>query len=185
MYKIIFKSREQLIEKIQAQLGEAQRNFDSLLRELPNREEYDKTYIRRRIHHAFEFFTENILFQDDSRSRSFCHVTMISDIGQRLVVLPMLNNMMQFATSIFTSQTTDIDGFIQRYQYYYNIKEYLNVIAKLLCSNQYVFEFNAYRVPISLETLQENEHMELFQDEIRTSYEQTCLAMRGRKFGKS
>ena len=110
---------------------------------------------------------------------------MISDIGQRLVVLPMLNNMMQFATSILTSQTTDIDGFIQRYQYYYNIKEYLNVIAKLLCSNQYVFEFNAYHVPISLETLQENEHMELFQDEIRTAYEQTCMAMRGRKFGKS
>lgn len=57
MYKLIFESREQLIDKVEEQLDKAQSEFDSLLSSLPDSNEYDKNFIKQRIHHLFEFFS--------------------------------------------------------------------------------------------------------------------------------
>lgn len=170
MYKLIFESREQLIDKVEEQLDKAQSDFDSMLGLLPDSNEYDKNFIKQRIHHLFEFFSEFTLDQNDGRTHHFMHLSAISDFDQRYIALPMLNAMMQFAQSILLQPTDNKDEYLHRYSYYYNILEYLNIVAKLLLCKQYVIEFNNYHIPISLAILQHNENMGLLQDNIYFSY---------------
>lgn len=172
MYKIIFKSLELLIEKVEDQLDKAQENFDSLIDELPVSADYDKEFIRRRIHHVFEFFSEFTLDQNDGRTRNFWHVTAISDFDQRFIALPMLKSMKQFAQSILLQPTDNKKDYLYRYHYYHIIFECLDIVSKMLLCKQHATDFYGYREPINLATLQHKEKIDMLLDETYFSYMQ-------------
>lgn len=170
MYKIIFKSLELLIEKVEYQLDKAQENFDSLIDELPVSADYDKEFIRRRIHHVFEFFSEFTLDQNDGRTHDFWHVTAISDFDQRFIALPMLKSLKQFAQSILLQPTDNKNDYLYRYHYYNIIDKCLDIVSKMLLRKQYDTEFYSYRDPINLTMLQHKEKTYMLLNETYFSY---------------
>lgn len=170
MYKIIFESREQLIDKVEEQLDKAQDSFDSMLELLPDSNEYDKNFIRQRIHHVFEFFSEFTLDQNDGRTHHFMHLSAISNFDQRYIALPMLNAMMQFAQSILLHPTDNKKDYLYRYHYYYIIRKCLEIVSKMLLCKRYDTEFYSYREPISLVALQHKEELDMLLDETYFSY---------------
>lgn len=170
MYKIIFQSLELLMEKVEEQLDKAQDNFDSLLDELPDSKDYDKAFIKRRIHHVLEFFTEFTLFQTDGRTHNFWHVTAISDFDQRFIALPMLKSLKQFAQSILLQPTDNKKDYLYRYHYYHIIFECLDIVSKMLLCKQHATDFYGYREPINLATLQHKEKTDMMLDQTYFSY---------------
>lgn len=184
MYKITFQSSAQIEVSIVELICKIKKDFDSLLDILPASDIYDKEFIRKRITYALEIFTDTLFGEHVGHPRSFCHITVISDIGQRFLVLPMLNHLMQFATSILLQPTNNMSKYGTRYFYSSDIEESLRNIAKLLCLRKYVVEFNAYQTPVSLSVLQHNEEVGLLQDEIAAYYIKKRLEIYGRRFGK-